>query len=120
MEEMFVPLDHARGSIVDARILYEEVDDEEMPFYVAYIYMGKGPYYAEMQRAFQGSRDISCLYEFETPDDGGPSYVEAGDEMLMQNIESLEDWIAWLCKYARGLDPRDAFRNYREVVGGFR
>jgi len=119
-EEMQVPLKYTRGSITDARVLYEEKDEGG---FRAWIYMGKGQAtYAEMQTAEKGERDINTFFEYgdiQGDQDVGPLYKCEGNITHRTPIKTLEDWKAWLIEYAAGLDPLDAFRNYKEAVGGF-
>jgi hypothetical protein len=122
-ETLEIALKYPRGSIKEARVLYEAIEDEKEPSFRAWIYMGKGKInYAEMQTALKGSRDIKSFFEFgdiQGDQDVGPRYKENGDINHRSEINSLADWKAWLEEYVSGLDPLDAFRFYRGSVGPF-
>lgn len=123
MQEMIVILKHPRGSIETARVLYdfaEDLQESGENGLRAWIYMGEGPaIYAEYQTASIGARDIKSFLEFGDNPDIGPRYKENGGISHRCEIQSLDDWKAWLEEYVAGIDPRDAFRFYRESVGPF-
>lgn len=123
MEEMKVPLKRPVGSIKSARVLYEFADDIQEAgenAFRAWIYLGKGrATYAEMQTAARGEHDIKSFFEYGDDPDTGPRYMDMGDITHRHRIENLSDWAAWLKEYVSGIDPRDAFNLYKEVVGGF-
>ncbi len=126
MYEMEVKLKHPRGAIDACKVFYkldEDLQENGEDGFRAWIYMGGGhTVYAEHQSVSKGSNIIESFYEY--PDiqgdlDAGPRYVSAGQIYHRQEINSLDDWKAWLEEYVSGLDPRDAFRFYRDVVGAF-
>jgi len=116
MEEFEVELNKPRGALNRAKIYYSLDEDQ----FVAYIYIGRERVkYAEMQKVVRNEREIKTYYEFGDTPDVGPKYMEAGDITQRHPIASLKDWKDWLEEYAKGIDPRDAFRYYCDVVGGF-
>jgi len=121
MYEMEVKLKHPRGATDACKVFYKF--DEELDGFRAWLYMGGGhAVYAEHQSVSKGSRNIESFYEYPEIQgdlDVGPRYISAGHIYHRQEINSLDDWKAWLEEYVSGLDPRDAFRFYRDVVGAF-
>jgi len=120
MEEMQVGLTYPRGSIKEARVLFDFAEDLQEAGengFRAWIYMGKKPaIYAEFQSASMGSRDIKSFFEYgdiQGDQDVGPLYKDNGEISHRSEIRSLADWKAWLIEYVAGIDPLDAFRFYR-------
>ncbi len=117
VEYMEVTLKNPRGSIKTCRVLYEEMDEGG---FRAWIYMGRGKVnYAEMQTVVSGNPYIQAFFEYGDNPDVGPRYMDVGVITHRIPICSLSDWESWLKEYVSGSDPRDQFRVYREVVGGF-
>jgi len=113
MSEMDVELKHPRGNLKTCKVFYKFNDETDE--YLAWIYMSEGnAMYAEHQFTSKGSWYIETFYEYPEIREGR-RYISAGKICHIREINSLDDWKAWLEEYASELDPKDAFRYYKEA-----
>ncbi len=112
MEQIVIELNRPRGSIKTAIVIFEERDGG---FWAEIIYP-RGPY-SEIQTAAKGSVDVDCLFQWD--EENGPRNRDAGTATHREPISDIESWEQWLVEYVSGMDPRDAHRAYREVLGAF-
>jgi hypothetical protein len=110
MERIEVKLKRARGSITTAIVDFEENDEG----FRAEICYPRGSY-SEVQTTTKGSIDIDCLFQWD--EENGIRNIDAGQITHREPITDIESWGRWLVEYVSTLDPRDAFRAYRDTVG---
>ena len=105
-----VGLKYKRGSITSAEVDIQEGDATLGWNFRAWINMAGIT--VEFIQGATATRDVETWYPFEEHD----TYRNAGRVYSREDINSFEQWEAFVKEYAANLDPRDIFR-YRRAEG---